>query len=466
VASAKIAQSHNARKFTISAGTGRLPAPFRTGLVLGGEAVRGAGRDRSGLVLGFTTGRLTGRLGAILARPNPEARLDEIIYLDNAATTFPKPDEVHNEMSHFYRAFGVNPGRTGCDLALTAEEMIHSTRTRLSAFFNPSLAAAGKKKNPDRLVFTANATHALNLIIQGAVKSGDHIVTTAVEHNSVIRPVNHMVRSGVEATFVQPDGDGYVDPGEVRRAIRENTRLVVVNHASNVIGTVQDIAGIGTVCRDARVPLAVDAAQTAGVVPIDMAAWGVSFLAFTGHKGLFGPTGTGGVCVADDAELATTIWGGTGVRSAYPYHLEEYPYRLEAGTLNLMGVAGLSAGLDWIEKRGQESILAHELALLERLQDGVKGIKGVRLHGTTRIDRRVAVLSLTVNGYDPSDVGTMLDVDHNVLTRTGLQCAPLIHEHMGTTPRGTVRFSIGPFNTEQHIDTAIRAIASIAATRN
>ncbi len=392
--------------------------------------------------------------------------MEPIIYLDNAATSFPKPDSVYEKMSHFYRHYGVNPGRTGCDLALKAEEMIHTTRVRLSALFNPHLAESGVTKDPNRLVFTANATHALNLIIQGVLRPGDHVVTTAVEHNSVIRPVNHMCRRGVTATFVQPDAEGYVDPEAIRRAITPATRLVIVNHASNVIGVVQDLAGIGAVCREAGVVFAVDAAQTAGVLPIDMAAWGISFLAFTGHKGLFGPTGTGGLCVADDAAIESTVWGGTGVRSAHPYHLEEYPYHLEAGTVNLLGIAGLAAGLDWIEATGQQAILAHELALLERLQAGLAEIEGVTIHGTTRLDRRVAVCSITVAGFDPSDVGTMLDVDFDILTRTGLQCAPLIHDHLGTSPRGTVRLSIGPFNTEAHIDRAVTALRRIAALRN
>ena len=392
--------------------------------------------------------------------------MEDVIYLDNAATTFPKPDVVHDTMGRFYRAYGVNPGRSGADLALHAEEMIHGARTKLSALFNGSLVRAGKKKDPDRLVFTLNATHALNLVIQGTVAPGQHIVTTAVEHNSVIRPVNHMVRAGAEATFVAPDAEGYVHPEEIRRAIRPNTALVIVNHGSNVIGVVQDLQGIGAVCREAGVPFAVDGAQTAGVVPIDMAEWGIGFVTFTGHKGLFGPTGTGGICVADDARIESTMWGGTGVRSANPYHLEEYPYRLEAGTLNLVGIAGLSAGCDWITERGIDVILRHEIELLAAFQDGVKNVPGVTIHGTTRLTARTAVCSLTVAGYDPSDVGTILDVDHNILVRTGLECAPLIHEHMGTAPRGTVRFSFGPFNTMDHVERAVRGVADIAGSRN
>jgi cysteine desulfurase/selenocysteine lyase len=391
--------------------------------------------------------------------------MDDLIYLDNAATSFPKPDVVHDTAWGFYRANGVNPGRTGCDLALQAEEMIHKTRAKLSAFFNRSLVDAGKPKDPNRLVFTINATMSLNLIINGTVGPGDHVVTTMVEHNSVIRPVNHKVAEGADATFVTPDAEGYVDPHEIDKAIRPNTRLVVVNHASNVTGVVQDLEAIGAVCRDAAVPLAVDCAQTAGVLPIDMARCNISFLSFTGHKGLFAPTGTGGICIADDAEIRGTIYGGTGVRSAHPYHLEEYPYRLEAGTLNLAGIAGLSAGLEWIQQQGIENIHAHEMKLLGMLQDGLSKIDGVTVWGTKRLDRRVATMSVTVENFDASDVGTFLDVDYNVLTRTGLHCAPLIHEHYGSAPRGTVRLSVGPFNTVQHIEAAVHAVGEIASHR-
>jgi cysteine desulfurase family protein len=336
----------------------------------------------------------------------------------------------------------------------------------VTAFFNRSLIDAGRPKDPNRLVFTLNATMALNLIIHGTLRAGDDVVSTMVEHNSVIRPVNHMVRDrGCTATFVRPDPEGYVDPQELRKAIRPSTKLVIVNHASNVTGVVQDLRAIGAVCRGADVPLAVDTAQTAGVLPIDMAECHIAFLSFTGHKGLMAPTGTGGICVADEAEIRSTLHGGTGVRSADPYHLEEFPYRLESGTQNLAGIAGLSAGLDWLEARGLGSIWEHEIELLADLQAGLGEIPGVHLHGTRNLERRVATLSITVDGYDPSDVGTILDVDYGIQTRTGLQCAPLIHEHMGTTPRGTVRFSIGPWNTHEHIEAAIRAVAEIAADR-
>jgi len=391
--------------------------------------------------------------------------MQESIYLDNASTSFPKPDIVHDTVRDFYRNNGVNPGRSGCDLALDAEKMIHTTRQRLSAFFNRSLVEAGQPKDPNRLVFTLNATMSLNLIINGTVGPGDHVVTTMVERNSVIRPVNHKVRAGAEATFVRPDAEGYLDPEDIRKAIRKNTKLVIVNHGSNVTGVVQDLKAIGAVCWEEGVPLAVDTAQAAGVLPIDMAECNISFLAFTGHKGLLAPTGTGGICVADDAEIRSTIFGGTGVRSADPYHLEEYPYPLEVGTQNLAGIAGISAGLDWIENKGLDNIYRHEIELLGMLQDGLSDVEGVRIWGRTRLENRVATVSVTVDDRDASDLGTTLDGNYNIQTRSGLHCAPLMHEHYGTAPGGTVRLSVGPFNTKKHIETAIKAVAETAADR-
>jgi len=392
--------------------------------------------------------------------------MEEIIYLDNAATSFPKPDIVHNTVRDFYSSKGVNPGRTGCDLAIEAGQMIDTTRKQYSEFFNESLVKAGKTKDPDRLVFTMNATMSLNLIINGMVGPGDHVITTKLEHNSVIRPVNHKIKEGAEAAYIDPDSEGYINPEDIRKAIKSNTTLVIVNHASNVTGVVQDLKAIGTVCKEEGIPFAVDSAQTAGVLPIDMAECNISFLSFTGHKGLFGPAGTGGICVADDAEIRGTIYGGTGVKSAYPYHLEEFPYRLEAGTLNMGGIAGLNAGLHWIQEKGIENIYKHEMGLFESLVSGLKEIKGVTLYGPKNIRNRVATLSMNVANYDASDVGVLLDVDYGIQTRTGLHCAPLIHEHHGTAPRGTVRFSVGPFNTEEHINTAIKAVSEIAANRS
>ena len=343
--------------------------------------------------------------------------------------------------------------------------MIDGTRKIYSDFFNQSLVDAGKTKDPDRLIFTMNATMSLNLIINGMVNPGDHVITTKIEHNSVIRPVNHKVKEGAESTYIVPDNEGFIDPEEIRKAIKKNTTLVIVNHASNVTGVIQDLKAIGKVCKEEGVPLAVDSAQTAGVLPIDMAKYNISFLSFTGHKGLFGPAGTGGFCVADDAEIKGTIYGGTGVKSAYPYHLEEYPYRLEAGTLNMGGIAGLNAGLKWIQEKGIDKIYTHEIELMEILQNGLKEIKEVTIYGSENLKKRVATLSVNVANYDASDIGVLLDVDYGIQTRTGLHCAPLIHEHHGTAPRGTVRFSVGPFNTKEHVETAVKAVKEISSNR-
>jgi cysteine desulfurase/selenocysteine lyase len=380
----------------------------------------------------------------------------KIIYLDNAATTFPKPKEVLERMLEVYGRFGVNPGRSGYDLCLVAGELTYETRKMLASFFGGASA--------ERLVFAANATDALNLAIQGLLEPGDHAITTTVEHNSVIRPLNHLRRDrGVAVDVVPFAGDGLVDPDDIARRFRPNTKLVVVNHGSNVIGTIQPVAEIGRRCRERGIRLVVDAAQTAGVIPIDVGAMCIDVLAFTGHKSLLGPTGTGGLYVGEDVEVRHTRFGGTGVRSAHPYQLDEYPYRLEAGTGNVLGIAGLYFAQQYLAARGIAQIYRHEMALFARLQAGLAAIDGVTLHGTTSLAHRLPVLSFTVAGRDPADVGTLLDVDHNVACRTGLQCAPLIHEQMGTAPRGTVRLSVGPMNVESDVDAAIGAVQEIAA---
>ncbi len=379
-----------------------------------------------------------------------------IIYLDNAATTFPKPREVLEAALDAYSRFGVNPGRSGYDLCLVAGQLVSETRAELARFFGGA--------DPNRLVFAANATDALNLAIQGVLREGDHAIATTVEHNSVIRPLNHMARDrGVRVEYVPAGGDGRVDPGEIARAITPATKLVAVNHGSNVIGTVQPVAEIGRACRERGVVFLVDASQTAGVVPIDVGAMAIDILAFTGHKSLLAPTGIGGLYVREGVEVRPTRFGGTGVNSVHPYHLEEYPYRLEAGTGNVLGIAGLHFAQAYIARRGLAEIYRHEMELFATLQSGLADIAGVTLHGTTSLADRLPVLSLTVAGRDPADVGTLLDVDHNIAARTGLQCAPLIHQQMGTGERGTVRLSVGPMNSAADVAAAIAAVTEIAA---
>ena len=381
-----------------------------------------------------------------------------LIYLDNAATAWPKPESVYQFMMDFYRSAGVNPGRSGFFLAIEAGSLLDSLRKRLTHFFG------GDEDAPERLCFGYNATDAMNLAIPGLLAAGDHVITTNLEHNSVIRPINHLVRDGgVDATFVPFDGAGFIDPDDIARAIRPNTKLVVVNHGSNVTGTIQPVREIGRICRERGVTFAVDTAQTAGNVPIDMKQMNIDVLIFTGHKCLMGSMGIGGLCVRKHVEIRQVRSGGTGVRSAHPYHLEAYPWRLEYGTPNMVGIAALWAGQEWLDSSGVGNLHAREMKLAARLVDGLRAVPGVRLYCCESLENHLPTVTMNLDGMEASDVGTMLDVDHNVATRTGLHCAPLAHEQLGTTAlRGAVRFSIGAFNTEEHIDAACRGVADIA----
>jgi cysteine desulfurase family protein len=382
-----------------------------------------------------------------------------MIYLDNSATTFPKPEVVYTFMDMFYRKNGVNPGRSGFDAAMEAEELVHGTRKLLTKLFNGD--------DPNRLTFSYNASDSLNMILQGLADVGDHVVTTMLEHNSVLRPLYHMMTDGIiEVTHVPFDDKGYVHPGDIRKAIRKRTKMVVVNHSSNVIGTVQPVAEIGKICKELGVYFVVDASQSAGITRIDMKAMGIDVLVFTGHKCLMGPSGIGGSYVMGNVPVRQTRFGGTGVRSAQKTHPEEYPYRMECGTLNLSGVAGLNAGIRWVLDQGMENLHSREIALWDKLRKGLQQISHVKTYCAEDPVDHNAVLSFNVNGFQSDDVGTMLDVDHNIACRTGMQCAPLVHQGLGTeNVHGTVRLSIGPFNTDEQIDKAIRAVAEIASLR-
>ena len=384
--------------------------------------------------------------------------MGKLIFLDNGATSFPKPEEVYRYMDYFFRNFGVNPGRSGYDLCLEAGEVVEETRKLLTKFFNGT--------DPNRLCFGYNSTDALNMIIFGMLKPGDHAITTTIEHNSVLRPLYHQSLAGVDVDYVPFDGAGFVDPGEIRKRFRPTTRLVIVNHASNVIGTVQPIREIGKLCREAGIPFAIDASQSAGKVPIDMEEQFLDVVAFTGHKSLLGPMGIGGLYVREGIEIRHTRAGGTGVRSAVRTHLDEYPYRLEYGTPNVSGIAGLNAGVKWIQAKGLGAIHEHEMGLARKLRDGLREIPGVTRYCLDDLANHISVLAFNVDGREAADVGTMLDVDHDIACRTGLHCAPRVHEQLGTDKiHGAVRFGIGPFNTEEHIDAAIKAVGEIAAIK-
>lgn len=384
--------------------------------------------------------------------------MSEFIYLDNGATSYPKPEEVYTFMDQFYRKFGVNPGRSGYDLCMEAGEVVEETRQMMTSFFNGT--------DPNRLCFSCNSTDALNIIIFGMLQKGDHAISTTVEHNSVLRPLYHLSQNGVEVDLIPFDEKGFVHPDDFKDKFKENTKLVIVNHASNVIGTIQPIKEIGEICRKNGVPFAVDVSQSAGKIPVDIEKLNADIVAFTGHKSLLGPTGIGGLYVREGIEIRHTRAGGTGVRSAVRTHLYEYPYRLEYGTHNTVGIAGLHAGIKWIQDKGMEKLHDHEMQLTTLLQDGLKDVEGITLYCQDNLMNHISIFLFNVDGFEALNTGTMLDVDYSIACRTGLHCAPLVHEQLGLIEiHGGVRFGIGPFNTEEHIRTAINAVKEIAQLR-
>lgn len=385
--------------------------------------------------------------------------MNKIIYLDNGATSYPKPEEVYTFMDNFYRNFGVNPGRSGYDLCMETGELVEETRKMMTDLFNG--------KDPNRLCFSYNSTDSLNLIINGLLEEGNHAITTTIEHNSVLRPLFHLYKfRGVEVDYIPFDEKGFLNPDDFPKKFKKNTKLVIVNHASNVIGTIQPISEIGKHCKERGIPFAIDASQSAGKIPIDIEEMNVDVVAFTGHKSLLGPTGIGGLYVKEGIEIRHTRAGGTGVRSSIRTHLDEYPYRLEYGTLNTLGVAGLHAGVKWILKKGMKTIYEHEMKLTSMLREGLQDIEGVRLYCQDDLIDHISILLFNIDRLEAMDTGTILDVDYNIACRTGLHCAPLVHEQLGTSKNhGAVRFGIGPFNTAEQIKIAIQAIKETAESR-
>jgi cysteine desulfurase / selenocysteine lyase len=380
-----------------------------------------------------------------------------VIYLDNAATTFPKAPGTLERAVERYRELGVSPGRGNHDLAMRASDAVDEVRAKVAAFFGAP--------DPARVAFIANATDALNTAILGLVRPGDHVVATRLDHNSVLRPLHHLAETGVITWDAAPfDERGTVTADAVEALLRPNTRLVVMTHASNVIGTVQPVAEIARRCAARSIPVVLDAAQSAGQVPIDMAGMGIGALAFTGHKSLYGPSGIGGLVVMPWLDIETSRFGGTGMDSASLVHTRAYPLRLESGTLNLLGVLGLDLGLDFVAGQGVEAIHAREAALHTRLRDGLASIEGVTIYRADGdLSSRVAVLACNVAGVHPQDVGAILDGDFDIAVRVGVHCAPLVHRDLGTIDRGAVRFSLGAFTAEADVDAAIEAMRAIAS---
>jgi len=384
--------------------------------------------------------------------------MENLIYLDNGATSFPKPEEVYVYMDRFYRTNGVNPGRSGYDLSIETGDIVENTRKILAEYFNGT--------DHSRLIFTLNSTDAINIAISGLLRPGDHVITTTIEHNAVLRPLYHMsLYNKVEVDYIPFNQEGFVHPHDFISKFKKNTKLVVVNHASNVIGTIQPIKEIGKLCRERGVPFLVDASQTAGKIPVDIEDMNIDIVAFTGHKSLLGPTGIGGLYVREGIDIKHSRGGGTGIKSAVKHHPEEYPYRLEYGTLNVLGIAGLYAGVKWLMNRGIEDIHQHEIKLTEQLRDGLHEIDHVITYCQNDLTNHIGVISFNIEGFEAVNTGTILDGEYNIACRTGLHCAPLVHEQLGTDKlNGTVRIGFGPFNTEDHVQKAIDAVREIAET--
>lgn len=376
-----------------------------------------------------------------------------MIYLDNAATSWPRPPEVLRAVAEFLEHAGGNPGRSGHRLSIAAGRTVYDAREAMAELFHTP--------DPLRVIFTQNATHAINLVLQGLLRPGDHVVTTGIEHNAVMRPLRALEKAGVRLSVVACGFDGALAPAAMRHALSSGARLAVVNHASNVTGTLSPITEIAEIARRQGTLLLVDAAQTAGVIPIDMSALGIDFLAFTGHKGLLGPPGTGGLVLGDrvDATLLHPIMrGGTGSRSDSEEQPEDLPDKFESGTPNGAGIAGLGAGIRWVAARGVEAIRAHEVALTRQLVEGLSVIPGVTVYGPSDATRRTAVVSLTIRNRRVSEIGLRLDEEYGILSRVGLHCAPAAHRTLGTFPDGTVRLAPGVFTSREDVDATLRAI--------
>ena len=377
------------------------------------------------------------------------------VYLDNAATSFPKPPRIYEQLRSYLEEYGGCPGRGSHEMARQAEAVLDETRQRLAELFHVPDAS--------RIIFTLNATDALNMAIKGLLVAGDHVVTTTLEHNSVARPLNALERKGfIRVTRVSASPEGLVDPEDIQRAIISRTRLVAVVHGSNAIGSLQPVAEIGRLVRKREALFLVDAAQTAGAVPIDVELACIDLLAFPGHKALLGPPGTGGLYVGPRAEVKPWREGGTGVFSELPLQPVELPYHLEAGSANTLGLAGLRESVGFILQYGVETIRSHELMLTARLLEGLRRDERVTVYGPPTLDDRIAAVSISMGGCDPADVATFLDRTHGIAVRAGLHCAPGAHRTMGTFPQGTVRISPGYFTTLSDIDLCIGALEEVA----
>jgi len=380
-----------------------------------------------------------------------------MIYLDNAATSWPKPESVYQTMDQFLRTKGGNPGRGSHSMAVAAGEAVKETRMLVARLINAV--------EINRVIFTLNCTDALNMGLKGLLRPGDHVITSCVGHNSLVRPLRKLERQGVRITRLPPSVKlGVVSAQDIERAITEDTKLVVVTHVSNVTGVIQPIEEYGAIARRHNIIFMVDAAQAAGNHPLDVQAGNIDLIAFSGHKGLFGPPGTGALYIGERVNLDSLREGGTGSHSESEEQPQDLPYKFESGTVNSVGISGLGAGLKYIFSEGLEKIRAHEQSLTGRLIEGLLRIAGVTLYTAKDRARQAAIISFIVEGYDPGEAGTILDQAFDIKVRTGLHCAPAAHKTVGTYPLGTIRLSPGYFNTAEEINLTLEALRKITKT--
>lgn len=375
------------------------------------------------------------------------------IYFDNAATTKQKPSCVIEAVVSAMNSMG-NSGRGAHNDSLDAARLIYDTRERISDLMNLG--------DPRQVAFTSNSTEALNTAIMGLFEAGDHIISTVMEHNSVLRPLYLLKSKGAEISFIPCDERGCLRTELLEVYVKENTKAVVCTHASNLTGNANDLTTIGQFCKEHHLLFIVDASQTAGVLPIDMQAMNIDVVCFTGHKGLYGPQGTGGLCVKTGVKIRPLKSGGSGIHTYLKQHPEEMPTALEAGTLNGHGIAGLHAALGFLKETGVDTIHAKEIALMRRFLNGIADISSIKVYGDFETDERAAVVSLNLGDYDSSEVSDELSYTYGIATRPGAHCAPLMHQAMGTVEQGMVRFSFSWFNTEEEVDIAIRAMHELA----
>lgn len=377
-----------------------------------------------------------------------------MIYLDNAATTIRKPQAVIDAVASAMCSMG-NAGRGVNDASLGAARTIYETREKLACLFHA--------ENPKQIAFTSNSTESLNIAIKGTLAPGDHVITTMLEHNSVLRPLYELEKTGVELTIIDSDRQGQIHYEDFQQKIRENTKAIVCTHGSNLTGNLVNIHQVGRIAAERGLPFIVDASQTAGVFPIDVQEMKIDILCFTGHKGLLGPQGTGGLYVRPGLTVRPLKSGGSGVQTYSKSHPAEMPTALEAGTLNGHGIAGLGAAADYLLETGIDAIRAREQDLMWRFYEGVKDIPGITIYGDFTSRERCPIVTLNIKDYDSSEVSDELLITYGISTRSGGHCAPLMHQALKTVEQGAVRFSFSHYNTEEEVDTAIRAVKELAS---